>query len=150
MSAMPKDLMAGFIYYCMDEKEKAQQCFEKSIHLLREAVERYPNDPRYHSTLGIALAGIGNKEEALQQGKKAVALLPLSKNKAYGTSYIMDLAVIYAMTGNVHEACEQLEILLNMDSWFTTQYFHMDIRLAPLYGKPEYEALMKKYEVKDL
>ncbi len=149
MSAMPKDAMAGFIYDYQGKKEKARQCFEQSIPLLREAVEKYPNDPRYHSSLGIALAGIGNKEEALQQGKRAVALLPLSKNKAYGTSYVMDLAVIYAMTGDVHGACEQLDILLKIDSWFTPPYFYMDIRLAPLYGKPEYESLMKKYEVKE-
>jgi serine/threonine protein kinase/tetratricopeptide (TPR) repeat protein len=149
LDAMPKEMMAGFVYHYLNEKEKARQCFENSISLLREAVEKYPNDPRYHSSLGEALSGIGKQEEALREGKRAMEILPLSKNKAYGTSYVMDMAVIYAMLGDVHAACEQLEILLKMDSWFTPHYFYMDIRIAPLYGKPEYESLMKKYEVKD-
>lgn len=149
MSAMPKAMMAGFIYRFQDEEEKARQCFEESIPLLRAALSAYPDDPRYHSSLGIALAGIGKNEEALREGKRAVELLPLSKDKAYGTSYVADLAVIYAMTGNVDAACEQLEILLNIDSWFSPNFMRIDIRIATLYGEPQFESLMKKYEVTD-
>ncbi|MBN2357239.1 protein kinase [candidate division KSB1 bacterium] len=149
MMAIPKAMLAGFVYDVLDENEKARQCFARSIPLLREAIYKYPNDPRYHSSLGEALAGIGKQDEALREGKRAVELLPLSKNKAYGTSYVMDMAVIHALLGDVHAACEQIEILLKMDSWFTPLYFYMDIRIARLYGEPEFESLMNKYKIKE-
>jgi len=145
MYTIPKDVLAGFIYEYQGQNEKAKQYFERSIPLLREAIIAYPDDPRYHSALGITLASIGEHEEAIQQGKRAMELLPLSKNKAYGTSYVMCMAIIYARTGDVQAACEQLEILLEMDSWYTPHYYNMDIQISPLYGTPEYEELMEKY-----
>ena len=80
-------------------------------------VKKHPDDPRYHSSLGIAYAGIGQKDEAIREGKKAVELLPLSKDAAYGIPYAQDLAVIYTMTGEHNAALDQIEHLLSIPSW---------------------------------
>jgi tetratricopeptide (TPR) repeat protein len=143
--AMPKPMMAAFVYQYHDEKEKAREFFEASIPFLRSALVEYPDDPRYHSSLGVALAGAGQKDEAIREGRKAVELLPLSVDHLYGIPPVGDLAIIYAMTGEVEAALEQLEILLSTPSWYSPNFISVDIRYAPLYGNPKYKALMQKY-----
>jgi serine/threonine-protein kinase len=145
MWAMPKDMLAGFVHQYRDEREKAYNCFERSVPLLQQACQAYPDDPRYHSSLGVALAGTGNKAEAIAQGKRAVELLPLSKDAAYGLPYAIDLVIIYAMVGETDVALEQLEILLKIPSFVTPEWLKIDIRNAPLYGNEKWERLMEKY-----
>ncbi len=147
MFAYPKTLLAAFIYQYQGEKEKAQRYFAQSVPLLRSATEQYPDDPRYHSALGIALAGSGSREEGIRESKKAVRLLPLEVDHAYGISYIYDLASTYILAGEVDATLEQLEILLREPTWVSSKFLEMDIRFAPLYGNAKFEALLKKYPV---
>jgi len=146
--AYPKTLMIAFIHQYLGEKEKARQYFEQSIPRLCSAVEEYPDDPRYHSALGISLAGAGQKEKGIREGKKAVELLPLSVDHAYGPAFISDLATIYVLTGEVDSALEQLDILLSEPTWFSPVFLDADIRYASLYGNPKYKALLEKYRKK--
>ena len=37
-----------------------------------------------HGQLGIAYAGLGRKDEAIREGKRAVALLPVSEDALWG------------------------------------------------------------------
>lgn len=146
--AYPKTLMTAFIYQYQSEMEKARQYFKQSITQLLSAVEDYPDDPRYHSALGIALAGVGQKEEGIREGEKAVELLPLSVDHAYAPSFISDLSVTYSLAGDVDLALEQLDILLSEPTWFSPEFLDGDIRFAPLHGNPKYEALLDKYRKK--
>jgi hypothetical protein len=50
---------------------------------LEEAVLKQPNDPRMHSSLGVALAALSFNEKAVQHGKNAEELLPYSENPRY-------------------------------------------------------------------
>ncbi|HHS13125.1 MAG TPA: tetratricopeptide repeat protein [bacterium] len=143
--AYPKSLMAAFIYRCQGEEEKARQSFEHSVRMLRSALEEYPDDPRYHSALGMALAGSGNKSEGIKEGRKAVELLPLSVDHAYGIAYVSDLAVTYILAGEPEAALRQLEILLREPTWFSPAFLQGDIRHASLSGHPGYQALLDKY-----
>ena len=47
---------------------------------MREA----PHDPARHAHLGAVLAGLGRKEDAINEGKKAVELLPNPKTLSLG------------------------------------------------------------------
>ena len=143
--AMPKDMLRGFIHIAQGEEEKGKECFKRSIPLLQEVLKQYPDDPRYHSSLGVVLAGTGKSEEAIRHGKKAVELLPLSEDAAYGIPHVADLAQIYAYLGDVDRALEQIEILLKIPSWYNPDWMDMDIRFASLWGLPNYEALLDKY-----
>ena len=43
-----------------------------------------PDDPRLPSALGIALAGLGSKDEAVAAAKRGVAMYPVSKEAWVG------------------------------------------------------------------
>jgi len=62
------------------------------------------------AALGLIDAGLGRKEEALREGRRAVELLPVTKDAINGALLVEYLAVIYAWTGEKDAAIKQLEI----------------------------------------
>ncbi len=143
--AMPKSMLSAFIYEYLNKHELAIKGYKAALKPLEKKIIEHPADPRYHSSLGIAYAGIGQKEEAIKEGKKAVELLPMSEDAAYGIPYAHDLAVIYTMVGEFNLALDQLEYLLSVPSWISPAWLEMDIRFVPLKKLPRYEELLKKY-----
>jgi len=142
---MPKELFAAFIYDYKNEDQLARDHYRAAIRMLEEAIRKIPNDPRCHSALGIACAGMGQKERAIREGKKAVDLLPISVDALYGITYVYDLAVIYTMTGEYDLAMEQLNTLLSIRSWFSITWLDWDTRFMPLKTHPGYPELRSKY-----
>jgi tetratricopeptide (TPR) repeat protein len=54
-----------------------QRAFHEAVELLRTAVQMMPNEPRYHASLGLALAKNPNwVREGIQQLEQAIALQP--------------------------------------------------------------------------
>ena len=58
--------------------------------------------------LGLIDAGLGRKEEALRQGRRAIELLPAEKDSINGPAMIKYLAMIAAWVGDSDLACAQL------------------------------------------
>jgi tetratricopeptide (TPR) repeat protein len=141
---MPKELFAAFIYDHRGEADLAREHYQQALKRLEKALEEVPDDPRYHSALGIAYAGLGNKPLAIREGKMAVELLPLSVDALYGITYVHDLAVIHTMLGEYDLALEQLAQLLSIPSWFSMTWFDWDVRFRPLKAHPGYEQLLFK------
>jgi hypothetical protein len=73
-----------------------------------------------------------------------VDLLPVSKDAAYGTLYVLDLAVIYAQTGEHNLALDQLEFLLSVPSPTSVSWLKKDIRLTPLFKHDRFKKLKDK------
>ena len=142
--AAPKSLYSASVYEVLDRPRPARAAYESARELLEAEVEAQPDDPRYHSSLGIAYAGMGRKEEAIREGKRAVALLPVSRDAFYGLSYVQDLAIIYGMVGEKDAALDQIEYLLSVPSWFSIPWLQMDPRFDPLRDHPRYERLLNR------
>ena len=148
MWAMPKPMYKAFIYKFQNQSRKAREAYEAAREMLEAKVLEWPQDPRYHSSLGIAYAGLGRKEEALREGKKAVELLPISEDAPYGMTYEQELAIIYIMIEAHDLALERIEYLLNIPSLVSPGWLQVDIRFAPLYDHPRFKELMKQYTEK--
>ena len=58
--------------------------------------------------LAVADAALGNKDDAIREARRAVELVPISKNAIEGDLLIKYLAVVYAWIGEKNLACEQL------------------------------------------
>ncbi len=145
MWARPKSLMKAFIYDFLEQPQLAMAAYEKSAALLEVEIEKWPDDPRYHSSLGIVYAALGRKQEAIRQGKRAVELLPISTDAAYGVPYELDLSIVHVLNGDFDSAIDKIEYLLSIPSWISPGWIRMDLRLAPLYNHPGFEQLLKKY-----
>ena len=57
-------------------------------------------------------AGLGRKEDAIREARRAVELMPIAKDHHNGVHpQVADLALVYAWTGERDRALEQLEIV---------------------------------------
>src|SRR2546427_3155673 len=100
----PKALLEGTLYLDQGDKEKARNAFEHARAVAEKLVREAPQDPARHGQLGVVLAGLGQKEEAINEGKRAVELLPESQDAFDGPQSTAAIAQIYAWTGKFDEA----------------------------------------------
>jgi TolB-like protein/tetratricopeptide (TPR) repeat protein len=145
--ALPKSLLAALAYELLDDNERARAEYDRARILLEAEVQKYSDDPRFHSSLGIAYAALGEKEKAINEGKKAAEILPISKDAIYGIPYVEDLAHIYSLMDEPEAALEQLEYLLSIPSWFSVPWIELDPRWRNLRDHPRYRDLMDKYKI---
>ncbi len=64
-----------------------------------EAVRARPDDGQTFCLLGLIDAGLGRKEEALREGRRALELIPVAKDTNAGPQVLYFFAVICAWTG---------------------------------------------------
>src|SRR5947207_15774989 len=76
-----------------------------------ETAKLIADQPAYAEALcalGMADAALGNKEDAIREGRRAVELLSVTKDAIIGPLLVQNLALIYAWTGEKDLAFEQL------------------------------------------
>ena len=92
--------------------------------------------------LGLIDAGLGRKEEALRQGRRAVELLPVEKDSIHGTGMVEYFAMIAAWVGEKDLACEQLAIAVRPPSPLTYGHLKLLPYWDPLRGDPPFEKIV--------
>ncbi len=117
--------------------------YADSARLAYEAQLRAtPDDGQRHVLRGLALAYLGRKAEAIVEGKRGVALLPISRD-AYEGPYIQhQLVRIYLLVGEPEKALDQLEPLLKMPYYLSPGWLRIDPTFTPLKGNPRFERLV--------
>ena len=131
----------------MGRQDLAQESFEEARRILVEKIKEAPDDARFHSSLGITLAGLSRSGEAVREGERGLALMPPTRDAFRGVFRVEDLARICAMVGNQEAAIEQLDYLLSHPSWISVPLLRLDPRWDPVRKNPKFEALLAKYEV---
>ncbi len=110
----------------------AQQARTASEERLRE----HPNRHSSHAILGLALAYLGRKEDAIREAERAVALAP---QDAYNRH---QLARVYILVGEPEKAIDQLEPLLKIPYVLSPGWLKIDPNFDPLRGNPRFEKLV--------
>lgn len=147
----PKFLLIATVYGFI-KKPDLERAYYDSTRLYLEKLQRtdpaWQKDHRVMSALGIAYAGLGFPERAIELGKKASENVPESGG-AIGRPYLEeDLAYIYTLTGKYPQAIEVLEDLLSKPGPLTSKLLEMDPRWAPLRNLPGFKKLLRNYPVK--
>jgi TolB-like protein/tetratricopeptide (TPR) repeat protein len=144
----PTPLLRGEIQMLAGQHDFARRSFEAARLELEQKVTQTPDDNRFHSSLGIAHAGLGRRGEAEREAKLGRDLMPASRD-AWRTLYrLQDMALVYTMVGQTNEAIAQLDDLLARSGQFTPHVLRLDPRWDPLRKDPRFQALLTKYEVK--
>jgi len=92
--------------------------------------------------LGLIDAGLGRKEEALREGRRAVELLPVEKDPINGIAMVKYFAMIAAWVGDKDLACEQLSIAIRPPSRITYGELKLLPFWDPLRGDPRFEKIV--------
>jgi serine/threonine-protein kinase len=141
----PKAFLEGTLYLYQGDKEKARIAFEHARAVAEKLVREAPQDANRHGQLGLLLAALGQKEEAINEGRRAVELLPESQDAFDGPQATASLAQIYAWTGEFNEAFRLLDHLLDVPNGLTVSMLKLDPIWDPLRKDPRFQALIDKY-----
>jgi TolB-like protein/Flp pilus assembly protein TadD len=115
--------------------EEARKAFEEQLRAT-------PNDAQRHVALGLALAYLGRKEEAIREGERGVALDPVSKDARDGPYLQHQLVRIYMLVGEPEKALDQLEPLLNIPYYLSPGWLKIDPNFDPLRKNPRFQKLV--------
>ena len=144
----PKASLEGTLYLYLDDKVNAHSAFERARIIAEQLVRENPDDAARHGQLGLILAGLGQKDAAIAEGKRAVELLPESQDAFDGPDVTVVLAQIYAWTGESDEAFRLLDHLLVVPNGITVPGLKLDPVWDPLRKDQRYQALIDKYAPK--
>ena len=120
----------------------AQAAFSAARQQQEKIVRAEPNDGSQLCFLGLIDAGLGRKEEALREGRRAVELLPVTKDGLNGGDILYFYAVICAWSGERDLAIEQLETLAKIPAGVSYGDIRLDPFWDPLRGDPRFEKIV--------
>jgi TolB-like protein/Flp pilus assembly protein TadD len=142
----PKAFLEGQIYRLQGDEAKARTAFEQARVVSDQLLRAAPDDPVRHGQHGLILAALGQKQEAIAEGKRAVELLPESQDAFDGPQATAALAQIYASTGEFDEAFRLLDHLLAVPTHgLTVPMLKLDPAWDPLRKDPRFQALLDKH-----
>ena len=92
--------------------------------------------------MGIVDAILGHKEDAIKEGKRAVELMPVSRDAIVGPVFLRGLAVIYALVEEKDLALGHLETVIRLPSYMSYGELRLDPTWNPLRGDPRFEKIV--------
>jgi tetratricopeptide (TPR) repeat protein len=132
----------GLVARIKGDAAGAYAAFSTARAQQEKAVGAAPEDASKLCFLGLIDASLGRKEEALREGRKAIELLPLTKDALNGTEVLYFFAVICAWTGESGQAIEQLETLAKVPAGVSYGEIRLDPFWDPLRGDPRFEKIV--------
>ena len=137
----PRAWCEGLIARGRGDEAGARRSFEAALREIEIDRDCCPEDPEVIAMLGLVQAVLGQKEEAIRNGKRAVELLPIAKDAFDGPVLATNLAVIYAQVGETDLALATLAPLLKVPNGPTPGLLRIEPEWDPLRADPRFEKL---------
>jgi TolB-like protein/Tfp pilus assembly protein PilF/predicted Ser/Thr protein kinase len=146
---LDRPIIEGVIARMTRNDGNARALFTAARAQQEKTVQTEPNYGPALCVLGLIDAGLGRKEEAVREGRRAVELVPVEKDALVGPTMIKYLAMIAAWTGDKDLACEQLAIAIRPPS--TVSYGQLKLLpfWDPLRGDPRFEKIVASLAPKE-
>jgi serine/threonine-protein kinase len=132
----------GAVARCQGDLAKARPAFTVARSEVEKLVEKQPDFAAALSLLGMIDAGLGRKEEALREGRRSCELLPISKDAIDGGDIAINLARIYAWTGEKDRAIEQIAAVERVPNSLSYGLLKLHPYWDSLRGDPRFEKIV--------
>ena len=132
----------GAVARCQGDSAKARTAFTAARREVEKTVEEQPDFAAALSLLGMIDAGLERKEEALREGRRGWELLPISKDAIDGADLAINLAQIYAWTGEKDRAIEQIAAVERVPNTLSYGLLKLHPYWDPLRGDPRFEKIV--------
>jgi len=143
-AVFPKVFLYAVAHEALGDADRARKEYETALPLLAAEVEKNPRHGA-REVLGRAYAGLGRKEDALREVRRAVEILPISKD-ATAANIEIERAAVEARVGETDAAIEHIRHLLSIPCLLSPGLLRIDPQWAPLRGDPRFRKLAELAE----
>lgn len=140
----PRSFCEGLAARVFGDKEAAVNSFEEAREEMETVLKKQPDYPEAISVIGMIDAALGRKEDALREGRRAVELLPVTKDVMTGSELLRNLALIYAWTGEKELALDQIAVALQGPGHITYGQLLLHPWWDAIRGDPRFDKLVEE------
>ena len=128
------------------EAGPARAAFLEAQQALEGLLDKPRTQAEAQSYLALVYAGLGQKEAALESGRRATETLPYSRDDMIGGFYLAQLAMVEAQVGEKQSALNHIEQLLAIPVGhvLSRASLLLDPVWDPLRSDPRFETLVQK------
>jgi tetratricopeptide (TPR) repeat protein len=142
---LPTSLYAARAHQLRGDGAAAQAAFDSARVLLDSVVRERPGDWRVRAGRGLALAGLGRRDEARREARWLQQSVAYREDALQGPVLAEDRARILAQAGEPEAALDEIERLLARPSWLTVHVLRLDPTWDTIRDHPRFVALLAKY-----
>jgi len=135
----------GLLARMTKDEARARTAFEAARAQQEKIVQAQPDYGPALCVLGLIDAALGRKDQALDEGRRAIALMPLEKDVSNGSLVLQYFAITAAWAGDKELALQQLEAGLRApDASLMLSYGALKLFPVwdPLRGDPRFEKIV--------
>jgi serine/threonine-protein kinase len=123
------------------DQAKAREYAEEARRGFAAKSAEFPRDKEPHLYIGLALAYLGRKAEAVREGEASVAPWPIATRPFHEPYVQHQLVRIHILVGNHEKALDLLEPLMKVPYHLTPGWLRIDPNFDPLRGNPRFDKL---------
>jgi serine/threonine-protein kinase len=143
-----KYLIIGIARKGLHDEPGAREAFSKLKEVAQARVTADPDNPDAGVRLALALAFLGEKDPALAEADRALALLPVSKDSFHGPDILEVASHVYVLTGEKDRAFRALTELANRPSPISAALLKLNPIWDPVRDDPRFEEIVNKLSAK--
>jgi len=131
---------------CAGDIAGARATARQMLPVLEALGKKAMDSPPFAAGLSYIQAVLGEKDAAIKEGERAIALLPSAKDAVDGPTFEENLASIEAMVGEKNRAILTVQRLLEIpySSCLTPALLRLDPKWDPLRGDPRFQKLCEE------
>ena len=141
----PASLAAAQVYESMGRREAAMRSYAAAMAELQRQDPSAPADHQKEASLGLAAAGLGQAAEAIEHARRAVELLPVTKDAAEGPLYLYLLAQVQARVGDHAAAFATLDQMFSVPGFYNERWVQRDPGFASLRRHASFQAAIANW-----
>ncbi len=146
---LSRPFLEGVIARMLHDDAGARSAFTQARIEQEKTLRAQPNFGPAVCLMGLIEAGLGEKEKAIRDGRRAMELLPVEKDLPDGMDMIKYFAMIAAWVGDKDLACQQLDIAVHGPSPLTYGELKLLPFWDPLRGYPRFEKIVASLAPKE-
>ena len=138
----PRSFCEGMAGRARGDEATAHAAFLAAHAELERTVSEQPGYGPALCVLGLIDAALGRKDEALREGRRAIELLPITKDSIDGAELMKYVGVIYAWCGEKDLAIKQIAATLKIPNTLSYGNLKLHPYWDSLRGDPRFEKII--------
>jgi tetratricopeptide (TPR) repeat protein len=141
----PGSLAAAQVYESMGRREAAARSYAAAVAEVRRLQRAGFPDHQHEAALALAAAGLGQPATAVEHARRAMELLPVTKDAAEAPLLLYLMAQVYARIGDHATALSLLDQMFSVPGFYNDRWVQRDPGFASLRRHPSFASALSRW-----